>query len=143
MLGASSAPSMSASIHVRFHRSSRLLLLPPAAQRRTRYPAHALPSACRAPLQFGVGAVICFCVTLYRWLYLEESKVLPYFTALWHCQCHMLSHECAFRGTMWPRGLAGLLRAGSSSVGLPCVAWPGACQPGASQHASPYPSIPC
>ena len=26
-------------------------------------------------LQFGVGAVICACVTLYRWLYLEESEV--------------------------------------------------------------------
>lgn len=28
-----------------------------------------------ASLQFGVAAVICFCVTLYRWLYLEESEV--------------------------------------------------------------------
>ncbi|KAL4429622.1 hypothetical protein ABPG77_008671 [Micractinium sp. CCAP 211/92] len=26
-------------------------------------------------LQFGVGAVICACVTAYRWLYLEESEV--------------------------------------------------------------------
>ncbi|KAI7842967.1 hypothetical protein COHA_003372, partial [Chlorella ohadii] len=26
-------------------------------------------------LQFGVGAFICFCVTVYRWLYLEESEV--------------------------------------------------------------------
>lgn len=26
-------------------------------------------------LQFGVGAVICFCVMLYRWVYLEESEV--------------------------------------------------------------------
>ncbi|KAI7840529.1 hypothetical protein COHA_005828, partial [Chlorella ohadii] len=25
-------------------------------------------------LQFGVGAFICFCVTVYRWLYLEESE---------------------------------------------------------------------
>jgi len=25
--------------------------------------------------QFGVGAFICFCVTVYRWLYLEESEV--------------------------------------------------------------------
>lgn len=28
-------------------------------------------------LQFGVGAVICFVVTAYRWLYLEESEVQP------------------------------------------------------------------
>lgn len=26
-------------------------------------------------LQFGIGAVICACVTLWRWLYLEESEV--------------------------------------------------------------------
>jgi hypothetical protein len=26
-------------------------------------------------LQFGIGAVICFCVTAYRWMYLEESEV--------------------------------------------------------------------
>ncbi|PSC68539.1 proton phosphate symporter [Micractinium conductrix] len=26
-------------------------------------------------VQFGVGAVICFCVMLYRWVYLEESEV--------------------------------------------------------------------
>lgn len=25
-------------------------------------------------LQFGVGALICVCVTAYRWLYLEESE---------------------------------------------------------------------
>ncbi|KAI3423023.1 hypothetical protein D9Q98_010707 [Chlorella vulgaris] len=26
-------------------------------------------------LQFGIGALICFCVTAYRWMYLEESEV--------------------------------------------------------------------
>jgi hypothetical protein len=28
-----------------------------------------------ALLQFGIGTVICFCVMVYRWLYLTESKV--------------------------------------------------------------------
>jgi hypothetical protein len=32
-------------------------------------------------LQFGVGACICACVTLYRWLYLKESEVSSWLPA--------------------------------------------------------------
>ena len=38
-------------------------------------PSSALCLAPPTPRQFGVGAVICAVVTLYRWLYLEESEV--------------------------------------------------------------------
>ena len=36
-------------------------------------------------LQFGVGAVICFVVTAYRWLYLEESAGTALIASSFHC----------------------------------------------------------
>ena len=75
-------PSHMAKCHVdHCLRTSRLSFLNWVARVDAHYSMTSSISNCSPPatrprcLQFGVGAVICACVTLYRWLYLKESEV--------------------------------------------------------------------